>query len=355
MGNIVRGLLLGAACAVCCASVLMAASASNSPRLWVERFAQPLHADYLSPEHEVPGGFTSAVLSWNAQTPGGSWLNLQLRARVGGRWTTWYQMGHWSADFSHGHRRSVAKKADADGRVDTDTLYLHSRADAAQARAQLHAASAAEPPALTLIAVTTDASPGSASSSQAWGEDINVPQRTQRVMESPDGLGGGGDAWCSPTSVSMVMGYWAAQLHHPQWDADVPTSAKGTYDPVYDGCGNWPFNVAYASEHGLAGWVERLGNLHDIERYIARGVPVIASIKAAAGEIDGTPYKSSDGHLLVVRGFTPQGDVIVNDPYGLPGSIRRTYNRSEFAHVWLHGSGGIVYIIGPPGLLQELR
>ena len=41
--------------------------------------------------------------------------------------------------------------------------------------------------------------------------------------------------------------------------SDVPVSAAGTYDPVYDGCGNWPFNIAYATEHGLQGWVERLG------------------------------------------------------------------------------------------------
>ncbi|MDQ6780285.1 MAG: hypothetical protein M3Z37_03900, partial [Candidatus Eremiobacteraeota bacterium] len=64
---------------------------------------------------------------------------------------------------------------------------------------------------------------------------------------------------------------------------------------------------------------------------------------------------STNGHLLVVRGFTERGDVIVNDPYGRPGAIRRVYRRGQFAHAWQHGSGGIVYVIAPPALLEKLR
>jgi hypothetical protein len=183
--------------------------------------------------------------------------------------------------------------------------------------------------------------------------DLDVPERTQRVQESPDALGGGGDAWCSPTSVSMVMAYWAVLEQQPQWDVSVPAAADGTYDPKYQGCGNWPFNVAFASEHGLAGWVERLSGLEDAARYIAAGVPLIASIRVAPGELPGSPYKKTDGHLLVVRGFTTTGDVITNDPYALPGHIRIVYPRSAFAHVWMGGSGGIVYVIAPPRTLAR--
>jgi len=355
MDNLGRVLLSGALCALACMSIASADADSTNPRLWVARFPQPVTSDYVSPVREVPAGFATAVVSWNAHTPGGSWLDVQLRARIAGRWTAWYDMGRWSADYTSGFRRSVAKQTDADGNVDTDTLHLKNVANGLQVQALLHAGPGGATPLLSLVAVTTDTAQESSATDVAWGEDIDVPQRTQHVEESPNGLGGGGEAWCSPTSVSMVMGYWAALLHHPEWDADVPSSAKGTYDPVYDGCGNWPFNVAYASEHGLAGWVERLASLSDVEPYIARGVPVIASIKVARGEMQGTPYESTDGHLLVVRGFTPQGDVIVNDPAGRPGAIRRVYRRDQFTHAWQHGSGGIVYIIGPPALLQQLR
>lgn len=310
--------------------------------------------------HEVAGGFASAIASWNVSTSGDAWIAFQMRARIGERWTRWYDMGEWSAALDDGHRHSIAKQHDADGEVDTDTLNLTHPATAVQVRAQLHPSSGGTMPQLHLLAVTTDSGAEAsehdavAADVAAWGTDIDVPQLTQRVGARGGAYGGGGGSWCSPTSVAMVMSYWARKLDKPQWVVDVPTAAKGTYDPVYDGCGNWPFNVAYASEHGLAGYVERFSSLADIERLVARGIPVIASIKVAPGELDGTPYKSTDGHLLVVSGFTSTGDVVVNEPDGEPGAIRRVYKRGQFAHCWQHGSHGAVYIIAPPHELREI-
>jgi hypothetical protein len=149
----------------------------------------------------------------------------------------------------------------------------------------------------------------------------------------------------------MVMGHWAGKSHRPDWRVAVADAARGTYDPVYDGCGNWPFNVAFASEHGLRGWVRRFDGLADLERSIAGGIPVIASLRASTGELTGAPYEKTDGHLLVVRGFTAEGDPIVNDPYGERGSIRRVYQRGQFERVWQDGSKGAVYLIAPPEVL----
>jgi hypothetical protein len=88
-----------------------------------------------------------------------------------------------------------------------------------------------------------------------------------------------------------------------------------------------------------------------MESYVSAGVPVIASIRVRPGELDGAPYPKTDGHLLVVRGFTADGNVIVNDPYAEPGSIRRVYQRAQFERVWQDGSHGAVYLIAPPGVL----
>ncbi len=326
--------------------------------LSVVRFPDGQSRDFSSDVHETAEPFTTAIASWNVQTPAGSWIDVRLRARISDRWTSWYEMGHWSRERGGGHRHSVASSPDADGRVDTDTLTLTSAANAWQAQVSFHPGAGGEQATLSLLAVTTgdnsvarQASPDT----RAWGIDIDVPERTQRVFESPDALAGGGDSWCSPTSVSMVMAYWAARTHHPQWDVDVPAAAAGTYDPVYDGCGNWPFNVAFASEHGLAGWVERLSGMADLERYIVAGVPLIASIRVAPGELDGSPYVKTAGHLLVVRGFTSGGDVVVNDPYALPGHIRIVYRRAQFEHVWMGGSNGVVYVIAPPSTLAALK
>jgi peptidase C39-like protein len=324
--------------------------------LWVIDVADAAgRSEFTSGVHEVSGGFTSAIPSWNVSTSGGGWIAVSLRARVGDRWTRWYEMGHWSVSLEGGHRHSIAKQSDADGAVDTDTLNLKQSASAVQVRAELHAGSTGVMPRLHLLAVATDRSEvrvrKDSPDVKAWGVDLDVPQMTQRVGAEGGAYGGGGDSWCSPTSVAMVMGYWAARLHRPEWVVDVPAAAKGTFDPVYDGCGNWPFNVAFASEHGLRGWIERFSSLADVERLVAGGTPVIASIKVAAGELDGSPYPSTDGHLLVVRGFDVRGDVIVNDPYGEPGAIRLVYRRDQFFHVWQHGSHGAVYLIMPARVL----
>ena len=82
---------------------------------------------------------------------------------------------------------------------------------------------------------------------------------------------------------------------------------------------------------------------------------MIASIAVKPGELDGTPYPKTEGHLLVIRGFNAAGDVIVNDPYAEPGAIRRVYPRAQFERVWQGGSDGTVYIIAPPDIIRSLR
>jgi hypothetical protein len=58
----------------------------------------------------------------------------------------------------------------------------------------------------------------------------------------------------------------------------------------------------------------------------------------------------SDGHLLVVRGFTRNGNVITNDPAAIADSaVRIVYPRGALERAWQRGSGGTAYIIYPPG------
>src|SRR5215470_18182440 len=55
----------------------------------------------------VPGGFRTAVVSWNVSTPNGSAIEVSLSAHVGDRWTRQYVMGMWSHDANSGRRHSV--------------------------------------------------------------------------------------------------------------------------------------------------------------------------------------------------------------------------------------------------------
>lgn len=151
----------------------------------------------------------------------------------------------------------------------------------------------------------------------------------------------GGAGWCSPTAVSMVLAH-AGTLPST---TDIPGAAAEVFDPAYDGTGNWSFNTAWAA--GLAGhaFVTRLHDLRDAERFIDAGIPLVAGVAYPRGALTGAPTHGTDGHLLVIRGFTATGDVVTNDP-GAPSdrSTRRTYDRGQLERAWL-GSGGTVYVI----------
>jgi hypothetical protein len=129
-------------------------------------------------------------------------------------------------------------------------------------------------------------------------------------------------------------------------------AAASTYDPAFRGAGNWSFNVAYAARFGLTAFVTRLRGLADLEAFLVAGLPLVASVTFTAEQLAGAGY-STTGHLLVVCGFTDRGDVVINDPasHQLPSNdeVRTVYGRDEFERAWLDGSGGIVYVLHPPG------
>src|SRR6185503_4864352 len=117
--------------------------------------------------------------------------------------------------------------------------------------------------------------------------------------------------------------------------------------------------TAYAAAYGLRAHVTRLRSLTELERYVARGVPVITSQSFREDELDGAGYGTA-GHIMVVVGFTEAGDVIANDPASSSNeTVRHVYRRAQFETIWLRtksydadgsvagGSGGIVYLIEP--------
>jgi len=79
----------------------------------------------------------------------------------------------------------------------------------------------------------------------------------------------------------------------------------------------------------------------------------VASVSFKKGELKGAGY-GTNGHLLVIRGFTASGDVVVNDPASHliadDAQVRVVYDREQFENVWVPHSGGIVYVIHPAGV-----
>jgi hypothetical protein len=317
-----------------------------------------------------PGfAFTRLVASWNADTPAAGHIRVEVQAITdNGALTNWYTLAIWAADDHAVQRSTVRGQADADGRVDTDTLYAGGNPFVAYSlRLTLERAAAEDPsPSVRMVGAqvsNTAFSPGQPTSLPLSYEPVElpVPAYSQEIhaRQYPQ-YGGGGEAWCSPTSTEMVVEYWdrgpgAADLAWVDSDFADPAvdhAARSTYDAAYRGTGNWPFNTAYAARFGLNGFVTQLRSLAEAEQLIRGGVPLVASIASQPQELTGFLFDGgTNGHLVVVIGFDGAGNPIVNDPAAWSNAtVRRVYDRAQFERVWLRGSSGTVYVIHPPEL-----
>jgi hypothetical protein len=271
-------------------------------------------------------------------------------------------LARWASGDSAIRRTSVAGQADELGRVDTDVFRAATDLAGYRFRLTLHpgpGGAASVRAAATLAASSGEAWSGASAAEPGDGVELAVPAYSQAIHagEYPE-LDNGGASWCSPTSTAMIVAYWGtgptaddtAWVNPAFADPCVDHAARQTYDEAYGGCGNWPFNTAYASGFGLDAFVTRLRSLREAERFLRAGIPLSASIAAGPGELAGYPHAhGTAGHLVVVVGFTAEGDPIVNDP-AAPASeeVRRVYAREQFERAWLRGSGGVVYVIRRP-------
>ncbi|RJL35332.1 C39 family peptidase [Bailinhaonella thermotolerans] len=321
------------------------------------------YARWTGPEQAVGFPATELIASWTADTPPGTWIQVEMRGTSPD--TKWYVLGRWAYGDADIRRTSVSGQRDADGTVSVDTFVAAGGRpiDSYRLRVTLHRLpGTARGPVVRSLGAMASAVPDRADvpaspAGGAWGIELPVPRRSQNVHEGhyPE-WDGGGEAWCSPTSTTMVMGRWhrlptrkdTAWVDPADPDPEVDHAARHTYDYDYEGAGNWPFNTAYAGHHGLDGFVTRLRSLTELERMIRYGIPVITSQSFKAEELPGAGY-STNGHLMVIIGFTRTGDVIANDPASKDNeAVRRVYPRAAFERVWQRSTGGISYIIRPP-------
>ncbi|WP_256107127.1 peptidase C39 family protein [Streptomyces sp. ODS05-4] len=345
------------------------------------------YASWTSPEHTPAVPATEVVPSWNADTPAGTWITVELQARYGdGTRTPWYVMARWAAGEGDIRRTSLDGQRDGRSTVGTDTLAVDDpaggvRLTAYRLRLTLHRkpGSGLTPTVWRAGAMASDipdrftvpaSTPGPA-------RELAVPRYSQHVHDGqyPE-YGGGGEAWCSPTSSQMVLEFWgrrpaAAELAwvNPSYaDPQVCHAARRTFDHAYDGCGNWPFNTAYAAAHrDMNAVVTRLRSTAELEGLIAAGLPVITSQSFLKEELTGAGYGTA-GHLMAVIGFTSSGDVVAADPASASNTaVRRVYRRREWENIWLRtrrkdaagqvksGSGGVCYVFWPQEATADQR
>ncbi|OKJ71499.1 peptidase C39 family protein [Streptomyces sp. CB02460] len=337
------------------------------------------YATWTSPVHRSRVPATEVIASWNAETPAGTWIRIELCGRYSdGTETPWYVMGRWAAGDTDIRRTSVDDQSDGKSSIWTDTFSVDDAASGLRLlsyrlRLTLYRTpgSRLTPTVWRIGAMASDIPDRFTVPASTPGlvRELPVPRYSQNVHvgQYPE-YDNGGEAWCSPTSSQMIIEYWGRKpsADDLSWvepgiqDPSVCHAARFTYDNQYEGCGNWPFNAAYAATYrDMSAAVTRLGSLSDVETLVRAGIPVITSQSFLKEELTGAGYGTS-GHLMTVIGFTAEGDVIANDPASPnDDAVRHVYKRHEWETIWLRtkrydasgnvksGTGGVCYVYWP--------
>jgi hypothetical protein len=339
----------------------------------------------------TPTQVNKIVTSWQVATPQSSSIMTRLQVELpNGTWSSWYDMGRWALATTKAggvftsQRGSVDNQADDIGLIAQDTFYANDNvwAKAYRVQEELYGNTTGPQPTVRQVAATAadisqdiDENGGvspTSNTTMTHTVDLTMPKYSEYAHDNEyPQLDNVGEAWCSPASVSMVLGYYGKgpskqQITHlpadpvfvgrTRVDGAVDYAAYHIFDntdPDKD-TGDWPFNTAYAASFGMDTSVRQYNSLQGIESWVKKGVPIVVSIKWDNSSSDPTQHLDSssivktDGHLMVVRGFTKDGDVLTNDPASPDdAAVPHTYQRSQFEHLWLRASSGTVYVIQP--------
>ena len=287
--------------------------------------------------------FDEVIPSWNVKQAENAAVRIEIRGRGPRGLTKWYRVADWSLDANRHPRESMEGQKDENGDVLTDTVRFAQPLQSIDIAVRLKTLADGPKGKLDLLALSFSRGKGvpndKKESSPAWGKLIDVPQRAQGNYPN-------GGVLCSPTCTSMMLWHYSNIFNRPEMNKDVPEVVDGVWDKVYDGAGNWPFNTAYmGSFEGITSYVRRYESISDLEPWIEAGLPIVTSV--SLNLLRGEPKDGNTGHLVILLGFTKDGDPIFNDP-AKRDEVRRTYKREHFETAWLN-SNRTVYVVLPDG------
>jgi len=254
-------------------------------------------------------------------------FRFEMSAHADGDWSAWAASATiGAADFA------PLPAAAAPLTCDVDVFRAAPAVDAVRLRVRVRAVSSA--PWIVGLSAADDA-PANLDLGAGARTRLDVPALSQ--LEADAALG---PRICSPTSVAMVLGYWGRAV------APAPLAAEILHGGL-DIYGVWPAAVRAAAARGVAGYLLRFPDWATARWCLERGIPIVASVRYAAGELTGAAVAATPGHLLVVVGI--DGDsVLVNDPASpTAAGVPRRYRADEFGRVWL-GRGGVGYVLFDP-------
>jgi hypothetical protein len=257
-------------------------------------------------------------------------VRLELAVRVGGAWSG------WAAGAALGSDAFAPLPAAPPLDVDIDVFRASRPVEAVRVRARVRppAPLASSPWMLSLSASQHPPSP--LPPTVAGAARLSVIPLSQ--MESDPALA---RRICSPTCVAMVLAYWDRPV-------SPGTLATQMFHRASDLYGVWPAAIVAAGRHGLAGYLLRFPDWAAAVWCLEHGLPIIASVRYARGELTGAAIDETAGHLVVLTGVDGE-DALVNDPAAPhAGAVARRYRVAELARVWLErtGMGYVLFRVG---------
>jgi hypothetical protein len=260
-------------------------------------------------------------------------FRFELSALSGGHWTPWAATATIGADDCFPRLPAGGPLA-----VDVDTFTTVEAAHSVRLRLRMRPAHALSVPWMLALsacdlAVTSEWRAGS---DGAWSAPaLAVPARSQ--MEEAPAIR---ERICSPTSVAMVLEYWRCPVSVAELAAEI-------LDPRLDCYGVWPSAIAAAARRGIPGYLLRFPDWSAAAWCLARGLPIVASLRYERGELQGACAPRTDGHLVVLTGASAT-HVFVNDPAGETArEVTRAYLREELCAAWL-ARAGVGYVFFRP-------
>jgi hypothetical protein len=284
--------------------------------------------------------FTQMIFSWNAQMPSQGYFVFWAQARnvVTKQWYNWHKMIVWGVGIQQSFFSDSLK----------GTTYHHVRleipegAKADGIRIKIEAHDKATLTHLYALAVNISDFEKFESEDPLAFKSLptirirGIPSQSQMVLDHPKR-----EVLCSPTSCSMVIGYFMKKC-------DPIECAYGVYDAGLDAYGSWPFNTAYAfnkCDKKIFFHVCHLNSFKDLYAYLHKKIPIIVSVR---GPLEGAPLPYQQGHLLVVVGWDHRRQrVVCHDPaFDSNEKVAVSYSLHSFLQAW-ERSKRLAYIAIP--------
>ena len=330
---------------------------------------------WTSPVVEVGYPIKQAVPSWNADTPTGTWVETEFRGRkADGTWTKWFVMGRWASgdDFAPAdgrvgdiHRTSLNGQGDTDAALFTDTFVSKAgfEPDAFQTRARLYRPEGARvsPRLSSLSTMTSENLPDAhytGTSDFTLGREVSLdvpqyqpehpPRRVPRVRGRRPGVvladvvHDGHLLLRTRGSGRGAGGHRRAQRRPAgrlRRDQHLGLRVRG--------CGQLAVQRRLR-QHVRAEVVRDPAALPRGGREVHRGGYPAHLLDQLRRGGDARGRLQHPGHLVVLVGFTADGDPIINDPNKASNEeVRQVYTRENFERVWQTSTDGVTYVYHP--------